>query len=320
LPGQDLSNQDDRFAETNLERYPVVRIPVDSVSDGIALRRSGPNSQHVRTLAEIDDPLPPIIVQQATMSVIDGVHRLQAARMRGEDEIDARIVDADQASCFVIGVRANVTHGLPLSLADRKAAAVGIISYYPYWSDRMIASVSGLAARTVSGLRLPGAENSQLDGRIGRDGRARPTNSAERRRIAATIITEHPEASLREIAQQAGVSPETARQVRLQLRRDHGKTADVQPKEADQSTALQALRKDPALRSRENGRLLLRMLSAIDTLDEYGKRIIEHIPAHELARVAAASRVCARAWERFADLAEQRSPAAVAGNRRAAEP
>jgi ParB-like chromosome segregation protein Spo0J len=274
----------------------------------------------VRTLAESDDPLPPIIVARATMSVIDGAHRLQAARVCGQKEVDARIVDADQANCFVIAVRANVTHGLPLSLADRKAAAISIIRYYPLWSDRMIASVSGLAARTVSGLRLPGAGNSQLDGRIGRDGRARPMNSGERRRIASAFIAEHPESSLREIAQQAGVSPETARKVRLQLHRDQSKAvAEVQPEEPDQSTALQALRKDPALRSRENGRLLLRMLSAIDTLDEYGKQIIEHIPAHDLARVARASLVCARAWERFADLAEQHS-AAVAGNGRVGSP
>jgi ParB-like chromosome segregation protein Spo0J len=318
-PQQDLSNSNDGFIDTDTERYPVTRIPVSAISDGIVLRRSGSNSQHVRTLAESDDPLPPIIVQRATMSVIDGAHRLQAARMRGQKEIDARLVDADQASCFVIAVRANVTHGLPLSLADRKAAAVSVIRYYPHWSDRMIASVSGLAARTVSGLRhLPSAGNNQLDGRIGRDGRARPMNSAERRRIATDIITEHPEASLREIAERAGISPETARKVRLQLRRDQSTAAEAPPKEAEQPTALQALRRDPALRSREHGRLLLRMLSAVDTLDEYGEQMIEHIPAHDLAWVARASRVCARTWERFADLAERRN-AAAAGNGRAAD-
>jgi hypothetical protein len=36
------------------------------------------------------------------------------------------------------------------------------------------------------------------------------------------------------------------------------------------ASALQVLRRDPALRSGEHDRLLLRMLSAVDTLDEYG--------------------------------------------------
>ena len=143
-------------------------------------------------------------------------------------------------------------------------------------------------------------------------------NSGERRRIAAAFIAEHPESSLREIAQRAGVSPETARKVRLQLHRDEA-AADARPKEAEQSTALQILRKDPALRSRENGRLPLRMLSAIDTLDKHGEQIIEHIPAHDLARVAGASRVGARVWEKFADLAEQYS-AVAARNGRAGSP
>ena len=250
------------------------------------------------------------MVQRTTMSVIDGAHRLLAARMRGQEEIDARLFDGSRASCFVMAVRANVTHGLPLSLADRKAAARNIIRLYPDWSDRMIASVSGLAARTVAGLRRPpDAENTQLDGRVGLDGRARPMNPVERRRMAVGIITEHPEASLREIAQQAGISPETARKVRLQLRTGQSKSAGSQCRDTAESSALQALGRDPALRSREQGRLLLRMLSALDVLEDHGEEILRNIPLHNMTRVAEAARACSRAWERFADLAERQNVA-----------
>ncbi|HEY5988337.1 MAG TPA: streptomycin biosynthesis protein, partial [Streptosporangiaceae bacterium] len=210
----------------------------------------------------------------------------------------------------------NVTHGLPLSLADRKAAAMNIVRLYPNWSDRMIASVSGLASRTVAGVRLrPSAENSQLDGRVGLDGRARPVNPAERRQLAADIITEHPEASLREIALQAGISPETARKVRLRLRNDQTKSAASQRRDTAQPSALQALGRDPALRSREHGRLLLRMLSALDVLEEHGDQILRDIPLHDMKWVAEASRLCSRAWERFADLAERQNTAACESER-----
>jgi hypothetical protein len=36
----------------------------------------------------------------------------------------------------VLAVQVNVTHGLPLSLADRKVAASRIIDCYPGWSNR----------------------------------------------------------------------------------------------------------------------------------------------------------------------------------------
>jgi len=308
---RDTAELDGRTISANLELLPVVQVPVAEISAGVTLRRSGPSVQHARALAESDEPLPPIIIQRATMSVIDGAHRLLAARMRGQREIAARLFDGDRASCFVVAVRANVTHGLPLSLADRKAAARNVIRFYPQWSDRMIASVSGLAARTVGGLRhLPGAENSQLDGRIGRDGRARPLNPAERRKVAADIIAEHPEASLREIAQQAGISPETARKVRLQLRDGQSKPPSSPHSDTAESSALRALGRDPALRSREQGRLLLRMLSALDVLQDHSEEILRDIPLHNMSRVAEAARSCSRAWERFADLAERQNLAA----------
>lgn len=294
----------------NLELFPAVKVPISEISAGAALRRLGPSLQHARALAESDEPLPPILVQRTTMSVIDGAHRLLAARMRGQEEIDARLFDGDRASCFVMAVRANVTHGLPLTLADRKAAARNIIRFYPNWSDRMIASVSGLAARTVAGLRRPpSAEDSQMD-RVGRDGRARPVNSAERRRIAVAVITEHPDASLREIARQAGISPETARKIRLRLRSGQSDPAGSRREDTAELSTLHALGKDPAVRSREQGRLLLRMLSAIDVLEDHGEEILRDIPPHDMTRVAEAARACSRAWGRFAGLAERQNAAA----------
>jgi len=293
---------------------PVTKVPIALISDGASPRRSGPDLEHIRALAESDDPLPPILIQRSTMSVIDGMHRVLAAKMRGQEEIEARLIDGDQAICFVMAVSVNVKHGLPLSLDDRKAAAKRIIRFYPSWSDRKIASVSGLAARTVAGLRdHPSLEDNHPEGRIGRDGRARPVNAAERREIAAEIIGKRPDASLREIARHAGISPETARKIRRQLcngttvQQLHNSVsapAGSQPENADQSFALHALRRDPALRSKERGRLLLRMLSVLEVLEENADQILSDISLHDMRWVAEASRACSHAWERFAYLAE----------------
>lgn len=199
----------------NLNQIPIETVAIDSLIAKGSVRSSGENISHIRALAEVQDNLPPILVDRRTMRVLDGMHRLRAAALCGAGEIKVRFFDGDEASSFVVAVQANVTHGLPLSLADRKAAAARIARYYPEWSDRMIASLTGLSHHTVAVIRgrLTG-DNAQLGVRIGRDGRLRPRDSAERLELAKKLIQDNPDASLREIAQQALISRETARRIR----------------------------------------------------------------------------------------------------------
>ena len=116
-------------------------------------RSGGVDFAHVQRLIEADWPLPPILVHRPTMRIIDGFHRVAAAIQMGIDEIGAYVIDGSVESMFVLAVRANVTHGLPLSLADRRMAADRILCTHTHWSDRAIASATGLSARTVCGLR-----------------------------------------------------------------------------------------------------------------------------------------------------------------------
>jgi hypothetical protein len=265
------------------------------------------------------------------MQVIDGFHRLQAAKLRGADEIDVRYFDGDEASSFVLAVRINIMHGLPLTLADRKAAAARITGMFPQWSDRMIASVTGLSAKTVATVRdslnavhdSPNAENQQLDGRVGRDGRVRPVNQAERREITAGLLRNNPRASLREIARKAGVSPETVRQVRARLPRhpgpatpgkrlagdDAGSAREAGParqrtsggRVLDEASSLQWLRADPAFRSTESGRLLLRLLATDQATQEHARELIESVPAHCLGTLAELAKARSRRWQEFTE-------------------
>ncbi len=165
-------------------------------------RTSGTDPEHVLRLAEVKEGLPPILVQRSTLRVIDGMHRVKAAMLRGDDTIPVQYFEGSDAESFVQSVQANVAHGLPLSADEREAATERIVRIYPDWSDRAIAAVAGLSPPTVAGIRRRSTEkSSQLNRRVGRDGRRRPVDGAPGRKKAVDIMRERPEAPLRAVAQ-----------------------------------------------------------------------------------------------------------------------
>src|SRR5262249_40925371 len=161
--------------------------------------------------------LPPILLHRQTMQVIDGMHRLRAAILRGEEEIEAIFFEGSGEMAFVLAVEANIKHGLPLSLADRQAAARRILGSNPEWSDRAIGASTGLSAKTIAAIRRTTEDSPQLNSRIGRDGRVRPLDAADRRRRAVEVINSRPNTSLRQVAEAAGVSVGTVRDVRERM-------------------------------------------------------------------------------------------------------
>jgi ParB-like chromosome segregation protein Spo0J len=193
-------------------------VPIATLLPGEYPRSQGPDPEHVARLAEVDGPLPPILVRRTDMGVIDGMHRLLAAFARGQETIEVEFFDGSTEDAFLRAVEANVAHGLPLSQADRRAAATRIIASHPQMSDRAIARASGLGAKAVASIRRRSTDpGSQLNARVGRDGRVRPLNSVAGRWRAAQVMAENPDASLREVARIAGISPATASDVRKRL-------------------------------------------------------------------------------------------------------
>ncbi len=299
----------------------VVEVEIVSLSTADSPRISGVDPEHVEALAAAESPLPPITVHRATMRVIDGLHRLRAAELRGERKIAARFFDGDAADAFVLAVESNVTHGLPLKTADRKRAAERIIASHPQWSDRMIASVSGLAPGTVAEIRRRAPGNRAGEGsRIGHDGKVRAVNGAEGRRIASQLIIENPGLSLRQVARVAAISPETVRDVRNRLLRgedplpQRGKRTTRDDREAapggirgpvavpdrkraeDRAAMVKRLKADPALRFSEAGRTLLRLLVMHTISTEEWEEIIDRVPPHCGGVVAGLANECARMW------------------------
>jgi ParB-like chromosome segregation protein Spo0J len=175
---------------------------------------------HARVLAEVDQ-LPPILVHAETMAVIDGRHRVLAARLQGETSIKARLFHGTEDEAFLLGVRANTTHGKPLSLAERLQAVSQILATRPDLSDRAVAGICGLSPHTVANRRRA-SSTSDLGQRVGIDGRTRPLNSTMGRLQAAALILAFPKDSNRKIAREVGLSETTVRAVRHQIKLDRG--------------------------------------------------------------------------------------------------
>jgi ParB-like chromosome segregation protein Spo0J len=178
---------------------------------------------HVAALAEVRHLWRPIVVATRTMNVLDGVHRVAAARRLGLTHLAGELFEGDDNEAFVTAVRSNTEHGLPLSLAERSRAARKMLGFSPQRSDRAIGEICGLDHKTVSRLReelvRPSGENPQSDVRVGRDQRTRPVDVATLRSRIAAAIAETPNESLRQIARRVGASPETVRDVRARLAR-----------------------------------------------------------------------------------------------------
>ncbi|WP_328838899.1 hypothetical protein [Streptomyces europaeiscabiei] len=306
-------------------------VDIDSLRASDSPRLGGENGDHARMLAEQEEPLPPVLVHHPSMRVIDGMHRLAAARLRGSTTIEVEYFDGDEAEVFALSVELNIAHGLPLSQADRAAAAERILETHPYWSDRRVATNAGLAPSTVAAIRRRSTGRSdQLNApRVGRDGRIRPLQATEGRLRASQVIAANPTASLREIAARAGIATATAKDVRDRIRRGQDPVPQAQPAKprvapreepgrgaggrdtSHMSAAaigliLPNLRKDPSLRT-EAGRLLLQMLGMHSIGDEARwRRLAQSVPGHRAPVLAQAARRCADHWLRLANELEMR--------------
>ncbi len=291
-------------------------LPVTALRPADSPRRAGEEIGHIEMLASIEERLPPIVVHRETMRVIDGMHRLRAAKLRGDDRVEVRFFDGSEQEAFVLAVTANTTHGLPLSIGDRALATERIIASQPTWSDRAIAVAVGLGARTVGNIRRrmqDQAEVESVTARTGRDGRVRPVDNSVGRLRASTLIKQRPEASLREIAREAGVSPSTVRDVRLRLERGEDPLPQVRQRREKPavreavSRMLQGLQSDPSLRFTESGRTVLRWVHSRAIRAEEWAEVEQKVPAHCTYILASVARSCADEWLQIAEELEQRT-------------
>lgn len=279
-------------------------LSIDTLLPARSPRLDGHSPDHVQVLAQAQTPLPPILVHRDTMRIVDGTHRVAAARFHGDKTIRARFFDGDEREAFAMAVRSNITHGLPLTHADRVAAATEIVQSYPNWSDRAVAATAGLSAATVAGIRRTMSPDDRAEAkRTGLDGRVRPVDPSAGRERVRQMIRKSPNASLRQLAREAGVSPNTVRRVRRQIEQsetppEHRASPDLPKPTVD--TALRWLSQDPSVRHTESGRVAVRWFFSRVVRPGEAERVISGLPPHTALILAKVARECASAWDEVA--------------------
>jgi len=340
------TNDDYLNIMSRIEDLPQEHIPVSGVTPGPYLREAGTNHAHVQLLADAasSSALPPIIVQRSTNRVIDGMHRLAAAKLRGAETINACLIDCTDEEALVLAIKSNTLHGLPLSKADRISGAKRILMAHPDWSDRAVASVTGMSAKTIAVLRnRSSGEVLPFEKRLGRDGKRRPVSATEGRKRATAYLEAHPDASLREVAREADVSIGTVHSLRRQMRNgtalptpavltseptgpqvaSHaraaataGQFADVVAHSAHEASRFRhqawsaisiKVADDPSLRYTEGGRAFLRWMTQHAMHAEDWRELVGAVPVHWVDEVTATAESVSVEWRMFAAQLRRRS-------------
>ena len=295
---------------------------IDELVVRASLRRNGVSSKHVEELMSSEGHWPPMLVAHRSHVIIDGVHRFEAAQRLGMNSLVCECTTASPDEAYVEFIRRNVAHGLPLSLSEREAAARRILRLYPGRSDRWVGELCGLSHGTVSRLRQsrssirPIGELSQLDERVGRDGKSRPVDRHKTRQRIVEFMTSKPEASLRAIASLAGASPETVRKVREEIGRDYETTPDRRRTLATKSTDLLPI--DMGSPQRTYSQPLVQMAGEPLGLFEWFAQTsvgpssigrVSQVPLSEIVEFAQDARRRAGFWLDFAQQLENQAPA-----------
>jgi ParB-like chromosome segregation protein Spo0J len=134
---------------SEITEIPINRLYTD---DAYQPRAAGLDHEHLERLRASDPACwPPVLVSPNThqgegYAVIDGFHRLHVARERGMATLRCEVVEgAGYPEAFA----ANLAHGLPLAMQDRKEFVVWLHEQEPVLSYREIARRSGLSDKTV---------------------------------------------------------------------------------------------------------------------------------------------------------------------------
>jgi ParB-like chromosome segregation protein Spo0J len=286
----------------------VVWLETAALRAGPSLRAGGIDSGHVAALAELDGRWPPIVVRRGDNVVVDGRHRVAAAGLLGRTTVAAVWFHGTDEDLYAEAIRRNVEHGLPLTLDERKGAARRLLASHATWSDRRIAAVCGLSARTVARLRTAVSDDAgdrSAAIRVGRDGRLRSVRPASTRERIMEALKARPEASLRAIARAVGTSPETVRRVRQRAQTRSGHSVAASVERLAPPAELVAVG-DPALASTSDGHRFASWFKRTSAVAHW-TRYVEAMPLSRIYEVADEARRRADAWSQFAEAVETRA-------------
>jgi ParB-like chromosome segregation protein Spo0J len=128
-----------------------VAISEITLADDINIRQ-GLREDAVERYAEILDELPPITLWRPNgkLLLVDGWHRIAAARRLGRTDIEAEVHEGDRTEAMVAAILANTKHGVPLSMAERNEGIVRLAQ--AGWRQNRIARELGLSTTRVNAI------------------------------------------------------------------------------------------------------------------------------------------------------------------------
>src|ERR1700730_6804239 len=124
IPGPDDAGEGDTS---------IVEFTVTLLRPGLSPRSEQLCERHVALLVEVRGQWPPVVVRRSDLTVVDGHHRVEAARRLGMASISGVFFNGSDEDAYLESVRRNVEHGLPLSIEERKAAAARIFVRNANW-------------------------------------------------------------------------------------------------------------------------------------------------------------------------------------------
>jgi hypothetical protein len=166
------------------EGTPIAIDSIDPTGWPASAMRAGLDEAAVEDYSQIIDQLPPIDVakdpQTGLLWLLNGAHRLAAAKKAGRAEIKACFVMVDRQGAWAHAAKANCANGVRITRADKRAMINAALDDPDMagLSDVVLAERCGVSDKTIAAVR--GERTSEIprldDGpvkRVGRDGRAR---------------------------------------------------------------------------------------------------------------------------------------------------
>lgn len=98
----------------------------------------------------------------------DGFHRYFGAKSAGKTQIYETIVPGTLRDAVLFSLKANATHGLKRSNADKRKAVETLLrdQEWAEWSDRKIAELTGVSITFVGAIRRPEVAQKQQDNKV----------------------------------------------------------------------------------------------------------------------------------------------------------
>jgi hypothetical protein len=127
--------------------------------------------------------------EQPTLVLVDGWHRIAAAKEAEEDHVLAVIIDGTAEAAFKEALGANSQHGLPRSNGDKRKAVAAALERYASWDNRKIAKLVGVSHTMVNDARkrLEAASSEP-----GMEGPSTSSTGAENKVEAASSVAPGP--------------------------------------------------------------------------------------------------------------------------------